>query len=65
MKKLERSFGCSRVRMAEPEIAVDDADRRKTRKVVSLGHDLGANYNVGLAALDLPDDLAQLAQRRD
>ena len=50
--------------LAEPQIAVDDADGGELREVVALGHHLRADDDVGLAGLDGLDDLAHLGQRR-
>ena len=64
MHELERALGRARVGLAEPQVAIDDADVGELREVVALGHHLRADDDVGLAGLDLLDDLAHLGQRR-
>ena len=65
MQELERALARrAGRRCAQPQIAVDDADGGELREVVALGHHLRADDDVGLARLDLRDDLAHLGQRR-
>ena len=53
MQQLERALAGARVgALAEPEIAIDDADGGELREVVALGHHLRADDDVGLARLD-------------
>ena len=53
MQELERALGRARVgALAEPQVAVDDADGGELREMMALGHHLRADDDVGLAGLD-------------
>ena len=61
IEKLEGALGGARVGVRKSEIGVDHADQRKARKVMALGHELGADDDVHLAVLDLAQGLAEIA----
>ena len=63
-EQLEGALGRARIGLREAEIAVDHADQSKTRKVMALGDELGADDDIDLALLDLAQGLAQIADAR-
>ena len=58
VQELEGALAGPRVgALRQAEVAVDDADGREIREVMAFGDDLRADDDVGLALLDVLDDL--------
>ena len=66
MQELERAFAGARIgAMRKAEIAIDNADEREVRKVVTLGDDLRADDDIEFARFDALDHLAHFGQAGD
>ena len=55
MKDLIGTFRRPQIATSKPEIRIDNANQRQQRKMVTLGHDLGADKNIDLAILHALD----------
>src|SRR5262245_16401085 len=55
-EQLERPLGGAKVGKVERDVGVEHADQRDSREIESLGHHLGSEQDVGLAARERGQD---------